>query len=87
MAQTEIQWHKFRVIGVIEQGQSLPNARHIRQSDSRWYALYSLDLEPNIQLKVPAQLIETSARREGAIVEAAYDKGQLRGRFMLPVGN
>ncbi|MBB6522392.1 hypothetical protein [Pseudoteredinibacter isoporae] len=85
MAQTKIQWHKFRVIGVVEQGQGLPGARHIQQSDSRWYALYSLDLEPSIQLKVPAQLIEEKARLEGAVVEAAYENGQLRGRFVLPV--
>lgn len=87
MAQTNIEWRKFRVIGVVEQGQGLPSARHIQQSDSRWYALCSLDFEPNIQLKVPAQLLEENARREGAIVEAAFEKGQLRGRFVLPIGD
>ncbi|MCV6623223.1 MAG: hypothetical protein OIF51_15890 [Cellvibrionaceae bacterium] len=87
MANQNTQWRKFRVIGVVEQGRVVPNVRHLNQSDTRWYALLALDIDPAIQIKVPAYLIDQNARFEGSIVEAAYIDGQLRGRYVLPIAN
>lgn len=87
MAKKSTQWHKFRVASINKQASALPNTHHIEQSDTRWFTLETLGLKPNIQLKVPARLIEDKARYEGAQLEAVYENGRMRGRFVLSLTN